>query len=150
MVSSLIADFYNWSQKARETKIMFADELQVLVREIVAQKPECISESNQALKHQFSPNLKDPYFGVVARGQCLSSPDSESFTQFQGTLVLRFNSWGKYTKAVSATSVAVDSGNVGDDLSHNSRNRQNKINAQAAEIIAVKGELNKAVEGNKN
>ena len=53
-VSSLIADFYNWSQKTRETKDMFADELQVLVRKIVACKPEFISEANQALKHQFA------------------------------------------------------------------------------------------------
>ena len=35
-VSSLIADFYNWSQKTRETKDAFADELQILVRKIVA------------------------------------------------------------------------------------------------------------------
>ena len=32
MVSSLIADFYNWSQKTWETEDAFADELQVLVR----------------------------------------------------------------------------------------------------------------------
>ena len=31
MVSSLIADFYNWSHKTRETKAVFADKLQVLV-----------------------------------------------------------------------------------------------------------------------
>ena len=31
MVSSLIADFYNWSQKIWETKDAFMDELQVLV-----------------------------------------------------------------------------------------------------------------------
>ena len=36
-VSSLIGDFYNWSQEARETEDMFADELQVLMRKIVAQ-----------------------------------------------------------------------------------------------------------------
>ena len=36
MVSSLIADFYNWSQKIWETEDAFADELQVLVRKIVA------------------------------------------------------------------------------------------------------------------
>ena len=43
---------------------MFADELQVLMRKIVACKPEFISEANQALKHQFAQNLRDPYFGV--------------------------------------------------------------------------------------
>ena len=83
-VSSLIADFYNQFQKTRETKDVFADELQILVWKIVARKPEFIHEANQALKHQYAQNLRDPYFGVVARGQCLSSPDSESFTQFRG------------------------------------------------------------------
>ena len=67
-VSSLIADFYNQFQKTRETEDAFADELQVLVRKIVAQKPEFIHEANQALKYQFPQNLRDPYFGVVARG----------------------------------------------------------------------------------
>ena len=86
---------------------------------------------------------------MIARGQCLPSPDSESFTQFWGWLALMFNSRGKHAKAVSATSAAVDSGNAGDHLSHNSRKRQSKINAQAAEITAVKAELNKALEENK-
>ena len=93
-VSSLIADFYNQFQRARETEDAFADELQILVRKIVARKLEFIHEANQALKHQFAQNLRDPYFGVVARGQCLSSPDSESFTQFRGRLALMFNSRG--------------------------------------------------------
>ena len=66
-VSSLIADFYNQSQKIPETEDAFVDELEVLVKKIVAQKPEFISEANQALKHQFAQNLRDPYFRVVAR-----------------------------------------------------------------------------------
>ena len=144
MVSSLIADFYNWSQKARETKDMFVDELQVLVR-----KPQFISEANQALKHQFAQNLKDPFFGVIAMGQCLSSPDSESFTQFWGRLALMFNSRGKHAQVVSATSAAVDNGESRDHLSHNSRKMQSKIDAQATEITAVKAELNMALEENK-
>ena len=110
MVSSLIADFYNGSQKARETKDMFADELQVLVGKIVAHKPEFINEANQALKHQFTQNLRDPHFRVVARGQCLSFSDFESFTQFWGWLALMFNSRGKHTKVATVTSAAVDSG----------------------------------------
>ena len=93
-VSSLIADFYNRFQKTRETKHAFVDELQILVRKIVARKPEFIHEANQALKHQYAQNLRDPYFGVVARGQCLSSPDSKSFTQFRGRLALMSNSRG--------------------------------------------------------
>ena len=75
-VSSLIADFYNRCQRTRETEDAFADKLQILVRKIIARKPEFIHKANQALKHQFTQNLRDPYFQVVARGQCLSSPDS--------------------------------------------------------------------------
>ena len=36
MVSSLIANFYIWSQKIQETEDAFTDKLQVLVRKIVA------------------------------------------------------------------------------------------------------------------
>ena len=60
-----------------------------------------------------------------------------------------FNSRGKCAKVVSATSASMDSGDMGDHLSHNSRKRQSKINAQAAEIATVKAELNKALEENR-
>ena len=148
-VSSMIADFYSHSQKAWETKHMFADKLQILVRKIVSHKPEFISKAHQALKHQFIQNLRDSYFRVVARGQYLSSPDSDSFTQFWGQLVLMLNSRGKCTKVATVTSPAVDSGDSEDQLSHISRRRQHKINAQAAEIAAVKAKLNKALEENR-
>ena len=149
-VSSLIADFYNRFQKTRETEDAFADELQILVWKIVARKLEFIHEANQALKHQYAQNLRDPYFRVVARGQCLSSPDSESFTQFRGRLALMFNSRRKQQQCARATvsATAVESGDV-EHLSRNSRQRQSKINAQAAEIAQMKTELNKALQENK-
>ena len=136
-VSSLIADFYNQFQKTRETEDAFADELQILVRKIIARKLEFINEANQALKHQYAQNLRDPCFGVIARGQCLSSPDSKSFTQFRGRLALMFNNWGKQCVRANVTSAAVESGDS-EHLSHNSRQRQNKIDAQAAEIAHMK------------
>ena len=149
MVSSLIVDFYNHSQKTRKTEDAFADELQVLVRKIAAQKPKFKIEANQALKHQFTRNLRDSYFRVVARGQCLSSPDCKSFTQFRDQLAFMFNSRGKQHMKASLTISAVDSGDSQDHLSHNSGRRQTKINAQAAEITTMKTELNKALQENK-
>ena len=114
----------------------------------MAQKPEFKSKANQALKHQFTQNLRDPYFRVVARGQCLSSPDSESFTQFWGRLALMFNSQGKKCMKANITTAAVDSGDQ-EHLSHNSRQRQSKINAQAAEIASMKSKLDNALQENK-
>ena len=61
-----------------------------------------------------------------------------------------FNSRGKQcTKVVSATSAVVDSGDAKDHLSHNSRKRASKIDAQAAKITTVKAKLNKALQENK-
>ena len=74
----------------------------------------------------------------------MSSPDSKSFTQFRGRLALMFNSRGKQQQCARAnvSSTAVESGDS-EHLSHNSRQRQNKINTQAAEIAQMKTELNK-------
>ena len=114
-----------------------------------------MGEVNQALKHQFAYNLRDPYFGVVTRGQCLASPDSKSFTQFRGWLAMMFGSWGKCTKAVSTTSAAVSSKEIGGDtlkdqyLSHNSCRCQDKTNTHAAEIATVRLELDEALEENQ-
>ena len=47
------------------------------------------------------------------------------------------------------TCAAVGSQDTEDQLSHNSRKRQQKIDAQAAEITMVKAELNKALKENK-
>ena len=60
-----------------------------------------------------------------------------------------FNSWGKQQRAratVSAT--AVECGDV-EHLSRNSRQRQSKIDAQAAEIAQMKTKLNKALQEKK-
>ena len=38
--NSLIGDFYNHIQKPKESEDAFADELQILVRKIIAMKPE--------------------------------------------------------------------------------------------------------------
>ena len=125
-VISLIWDFYDQSQKARETEEMFTNKLQILVRKIVACKPKFLGEANQALKHQFAHHLRDPYFRVVDRGQCFAFPDSESFTQFRHQLAMMFGSQGKYTKAVQDQY-----------LSHNSHKHQIKIDSQAVETAMV-------------
>ena len=49
----------------------------------------------------------------------------------------------------SVTMSTVDSGDSPEHLSHNSRKRQTKIDAQAAEITTMKTELNKALQENK-
>ena len=59
-----------------------------------------------------------------------------------------FNSWRKQHAKVSVKTAAVDSGDQ-EHLSCHSRQRQAKIDAQAAEIASMKAMLNKALQGNK-
>ena len=59
-----------------------------------------------------------------------------------------FNSHGKQHARAHVTMAAVESGDP-EHLSHNSRQRQNKIDAQAAEIADMKTELNKALQENE-
>ena len=59
-----------------------------------------------------------------------------------------FNSQGKQCVRANVSSTAVESGDS-EHLSCNSRQRQNKINAQAAEIAQMKTELNKALKENQ-
>ena len=77
-VSSLISDFYDVLEKLRETKDTFADELQILMHMNVACKLESMRGTKQALEHQYLHNLHDPLFGVVAWGQFLAFPESQS------------------------------------------------------------------------
>ena len=49
-LSDPISDLYGWSQKTRQTEDTFADDLQVLARKIIAQKPSFRKEANQQPK----------------------------------------------------------------------------------------------------
>ena len=68
--------------------------------------------------------------------------------QFQGSLALMFNSWGKQCAKTIVTTAAVERGEQ-EHLSHNSRQRQAKIDAQAAEITSMMSKLNKVLHKNK-
>ena len=37
--STLMADFYSWSQKVKESEETFVDDLQVLARKVISKKP---------------------------------------------------------------------------------------------------------------
>ena len=107
----------------------------ILVGKIVPHKPQFLGEAKEDLKHHYAHNLRDPYFRVVAKGQCLASPDSESFTQFRGWLAMMFGSQVKHAKATNSTSAAVTSKEISgvtsydQQLSHNSCRHQNKNDA---------------------
>ena len=57
-IGELISDFYGQSQKTRETKVPFADDLQVLARKIIVQKPSFQKEVNQQLKLNMHINCR--------------------------------------------------------------------------------------------
>ena len=82
---------------------------------------------------------------MVARGQCLSSLTPKVLLNFGVGWPSCLTAGGNSAKA-NITILAVNSGDSQDHLSHNSRKRQTKIDAQAAEIATMKTELNKALQ----
>ena len=82
-VSELISDFYGHHQKRNELEDVFANDLQILVRKIIAQKPTFRAEANDQLKHQYAHKLHDQYYTAIALSVLQTSNPSETFTQFR-------------------------------------------------------------------
>ena len=153
-LNELISNFYGQSQKTRETEDTFADDLQVLVREIIAQKLSFRKEANQNLKPQYAHKLWDQYYAAMAHSALQSSPEEESFTKFCGHLVTMFGGCTRQSQSSASsatTSLSIDT-NVSlikeDErkLSKNSRQHQNKINMQDAKIKSLQTQ-NKQLKG---
>ena len=83
---------YSQHQKKNESEDVFVDDLQILVRKIIAHKPSFRAEANKQLKHQYAHKLHDQYYAAIAHSALQTSDHMESFTQFCGHLALIFGS----------------------------------------------------------
>ena len=106
-VSQLISNFYGHHQKRNESDDVFVDDLQILVRKIIAHKPCFRAEANEQLKHQYDHKLHDQYYTAIAHSVLQISDHMESFTQFCGLLALNFGSRNKLGK-ISSWATAIE------------------------------------------
>ena len=106
-VSELISDFYGCHQRKNESEDAFADDLQILVRKIIARKPSFRAEANEQLKNQYAHKLHNQYYAAIAHHVLQTSDPSETFTQFWGRLALTFGSHSRSGK-VSSQTVAIE------------------------------------------
>ena len=142
-ISKLISDFYSQSHKTNELEDAFADDLQILVRKIIACKPSFRAEANEQLKNQYAHKLHDQYYAATAHSVLQISNPSKTFTQFWGHLALTFGSHSRlgkvssWTAAIETTASMISEVAQQPKLSKNSRQRQNKINQQAAKISSL-------------
>ena len=79
-MSELISDFYHCHQKRNELEDVFANDLQILVRKIIAWKPFFRAEANEQLKHQYAHKLHDQYYAAIAHSVLQTSNPMETFT----------------------------------------------------------------------
>ena len=79
-ISELISNFYCHHQKRNESEDVFADDLQILVRKIIARKPSFRAEANKQLKHQYAHKLHDQYYTAIAHSAMQTSDSTETFT----------------------------------------------------------------------
>ena len=83
------------------------DDLQILVRKIIAHKPSFRAEANKQLKHQYAHKLHEQYYAAIAQSVLQSSDHMESFIQFHGCLALTFGSCYKSGK-ISSQATAIE------------------------------------------
>ena len=150
--SELISDFYGWHQKKNELEDVFADDLQILVRKIIARKPSFRAEANEQLKHQYAHKLHDQYYAAIACSVLQTSDPTETFTQFQGQLALTFGSCSRLgkvsfrTAAIETTASMISEGSQEPKLLKNSWQRQNRIDQQAAKISSLEAQNQKLAQ----
>ena len=106
-LSELISDFYGCHRKRNESGDVFANDLQIMVRKIIACKPSFRAEANEQLKHQYAHKLHDQYYAAIADSALQTSDPTETFTQFQGQLALTFGSRSKLGK-ISSLAAAIE------------------------------------------
>ena len=116
-MSKLISDFYSPHQKKNELEDVFADDLQILLRKIIAHKPSFRAEANKQLKHQYAHKLHDQYYAAIAHSVLQTSDHMESSTQFHGHLAFTFGSHNKSGKISSwATTIEATASTISDVL----------------------------------
>ena len=148
----LISDFYGHHQKRNESEDVFADDLQVLVRKIIACKPAFRAEANKQLKHQYAHKLNDRYYAAIACSVLQTSKPMKTFTQFCGRLALTFGSHSRLGKvrsqaaAIETTASTISEVSQEPKLSKNSQQRQNKIDHQAAKISSLEAQNQKLAQ----
>ena len=142
-MSELISDFYGHHQRKNESEDAFVDDLQILVRKIIACKPSFRAETNEQLKNQYAHKLHDQYYAAIAYSVLQTSDPSETFTQFRGQLALTFGSHSKlgkvssWTAAIETTASVISEVSWEPKLSNKFWQRQHKIDQQAAKISSL-------------
>ena len=145
-VSELISDFYSQSQKKNELEDTFADDLQILIWKIIAQKPSFRAEANEQLKSQYAHKLHDQYYAAIAHSVL------QTFTQFRGQLALTFGSRSRsgrvtsWTAAIETTASVISEVSWEPKLSKNSQQRQHKIDQQATKISSLEAQNQKLAQ----
>ena len=149
-MSEFISDFYGCHQKKNESEDIFADDLQILLRKIIAHKPSSRAEANKQFKDQYAHKLHDQYYAAIAHSALQTSDHMESFTQFCGCLALTFGSCKRSGKISSQATVIETTASMISEVSpepkllKTSQQRQKQIDQQASKISSLELEANSA------
>ena len=140
------------TRKGKTWRDVFANDLQVLVRKIIAHKSAFRAEANEQLKHQYTHKLHDQYYAAIAHSVLQTSNPTETFTQFCGRMALTFGSHSRLGKVSSrAAAIETTASTISKVLqepkrSKNSQQRQNKFDHQAAKISSLEAQNQKLTQ----
>lgn len=72
--ANILAEFYSWSQKAKESEEAFAAELQLLAHKVIGKKPNFWRNLDATLKQQCANQLYDRNSTSIAKTLLIQMP----------------------------------------------------------------------------
>ena len=135
-----------------ESEDVFADNLQILIRKIIAHKPSFRAEANKQLKYQYAHKLHDQYYAAIAHSALQTSDHMESFIQFDGHLAITFGNYSKLGKIsswatmIEPTSSVISEESWNSQLSENTQLHQKRIDQQTSKISSLEAQIRKLTQ----
>ena len=132
--STLMADFYSYTQKVKESEESFADELQVLAQKFISKKPNFQQGLDSVLKNQYSKQLYDHHSAAIVKSLLFQLSPQTSFTQFRSKLlcILGIQNKKEHVKATAVVTSQVGQKGIDEGLSKNQHKKIMKVAAQTA------------------
>ena len=132
-----MAEFYSCAQRLKESKEVFADELQLLARKVISKKPDFRINLDTTLKQRYANQLYDDNSMSIAKTLLLQMPHV-SFTQFRNKLARVLGTRQHSNKSSASKSVSVSAirakSEEEEPISKSQCKQEKKISAQSSQF----------------
>lgn len=141
-VAQLLQTFYSRHQLEGEDFFEYSHTLSQILRSVLKQKADAVSDSKMAVRDQFVEGVKDPTLRRELRKMIRDNPGSSLFDVRQEAVVWSQEDRPSTTKVVKSRNISCGGGDAGCQVSGST---QEKSSATLDDILKVVSEQGKAI-----